>query len=101
MPPFGRPSKWIGSPHAIDTGWKLPGFHVCEPWIATGIDRNVLLQRDHRGTRLKLTRDSDALAGAFGEETEGEAVAHDPAHRPHGVAVGLAAAHGEACRRRG
>ena len=39
--PRGTPSrsgaaaeKSIGSPQAIEAGWKLPGRHVCEPWIA-------------------------------------------------------------------
>ena len=34
LPPRGSPSKRIGSPHAIETGAKLPTFHRCEPWIA-------------------------------------------------------------------
>ena len=56
---------------------------------------HVLLQRDHRGAGLERAGDAALLTGALGEEAEREAVAHDPAHRPHGVAVGLAASHRE------
>ena len=93
LPPRGSPSKVIGSPQASEIGAKFQ----CQfwlPWMATGIERDGLVDGDHRGARLDSAGNL-ALPGALGEHPERVTVAHDLAHRPHRVAVGLAAAHGE------
>ena len=101
LPPFGKPSKRHGSPQAIETGWKLPGLQRLRAVHGDRDDRDAFLQGHHRGARLYVAGDAGSLARALDEEAERETVAHDLPHRPHRVAVGLAAPHRRTCRTRG
>src|SRR5438270_3560828 len=65
---------------AVDRGWD---------------DRHILLQRDHRRTRLHLSQDAAALPRPLDVEPERLPLRDGPSHHPHGLAVGLAASDGE------
>ena len=52
--------------------------------------RNLLVDRDHRRAGLNRARHARPLTCPLDEQPERMAVTHDLAHRPHGLAIGLA-----------
>ena len=73
---------------------------VADPPLVRAVNRSrddghVLLESDHRRTRLHSARNTAELPRPFREETERVTVAHRLAHQPHRLAIRFAAADGD------
>ena len=91
-PRAGARRSVIGSPQAIDTGAKFPSRQVWLPWIAAGISGTASLIATMAAPGCTGPGTPLALPRSLREHAERVPVAHDLAHHPHGVAVGLASA---------